>query len=91
MHIRVLGAAERRWVVLTVADDGPGIPRSERSRIFEKFYRPDVLVSRRTEGSGLGLAIVRAVVQAHKGRVDVESEEGKGARFTIRIPRINRG
>ena len=84
-------AAERRWVVLTVADDGPGIPRSERSRIFEKFYRPDVLVSRRTEGSGLGLAIVRAVVQAHKGRVDVESEEGKGARFTIRIPRINRG
>ena len=91
VHIRVLGAAERRWVVLTVADDGPGIPRSERSRIFEKFYRPDVLVSRRTEGSGLGLAIVRAVVQAHKGRVDVESEEGKGARFTIRIPRINRG
>ncbi|MDP2307190.1 MAG: ATP-binding protein [Pseudomonadota bacterium] len=87
VHIRVLGAVERRWVVLTVADDGPGIPRDERKRIFEKFYRPDVLVSRRTEGSGLGLAIVHAAVLAHKGRVDVESEEGRGARFTVRLPR----
>lgn len=91
VHIRVLGAAERRWVVLTVADDGPGIPRDERKRIFEKFYRPDVLVSRRTEGSGLGLAIVHAAVLAHKGRVDVESEEGKGARFSIRLPRVQKG
>ncbi len=88
VHIKVLGAAERRWVVLTVADDGPGIPRDERKRIFEKFYRPDVLVSRRTEGSGLGLAIVHAAVVAHKGRVDVESEEGRGARFTIRLRRM---
>ncbi len=87
VQIRILGAAERRWVTLTVADDGPGIPRDERKRIFEKFYRPDVLVSRRKEGSGLGLAIVHAVVVAHKGRVDVESDEGRGARFTIRLPR----
>ncbi len=90
VHIKVLGAAERRWVVLTVADDGPGIPRDERKRIFEKFYRPDVLVSRRTEGSGLGLAIVHAAVVAHKGRVDVESEEGRGARFTIRLRRVQK-
>jgi signal transduction histidine kinase len=88
VHIRIEGRADRRFVYLTVADDGPGIPHDERKRIFEKFYRPDVLVSRRTEGSGLGLAIVAAAVQAHKGRVEVESEEGHGARFTIRLKRV---
>ncbi|MFZ5478373.1 MAG: sensor histidine kinase [Myxococcota bacterium] len=89
VHIRVEGRADRRHVYLTVADDGPGVPREERKRIFEKFYRPDVLASRRSEGSGLGLAIVAAAVQAHKGRVDVESEEGEGARFTIRLKRVS--
>ena len=49
-----------------------------------------MLVSRRTEGSGLGLAIVHAAVVAHKGRVDVESEEGRGARFTIRLRRVQK-
>lgn len=87
VHIRVQGSADRREVAIAVIDDGPGIPRAERKRIFEKFYRPDLLQTRRNEGSGLGLAIVRAVVQAHKGRVDVESEEGHGTRFTIRLKR----
>lgn len=87
-NIRVRGTADGRWVGIAVADDGPGIPASERKRIFEKFYRPDVLVSRRAEGSGLGLAIVRAIVQAHKGRVEVASEEGKGTTFTVRLRRL---
>ena len=87
VHIRIDAANERRFVAISVSDDGPGIPREERKRIFEKFYRPDVLVSRRTEGSGLGLAIVHAIVLAHKGRVEVESEEGRGTRFTVYLRR----
>lgn len=88
VHIRVSAWAERRYVAIAVADDGPGIPSGERQRIFEKFYRPDLLQSRRSEGSGLGLAIVRAIVIAHKGRVDVETAEGRGAVFTLRLPRV---
>lgn len=86
-HIGIYAYADRRFVNIAVRDDGPGIPRAERRRIFEKFYRPDLLQTRRAEGSGLGLAIVRAIVQAHRGRVDVESVEGQGATFTVRLPR----
>ena len=88
VHIRIEGGVDGRWVMLSVADDGPGVPATERKRIFEKFYRPDVLLSRRTEGSGLGLAIVKGIVDGHRGRVDVESEIGRGARFTVRLPRV---
>lgn len=87
VRITVTGRSDASWVSLVVADDGPGIPLHERVRIFEKFYRADHLLSRRTEGSGLGLSIVRAIVQAHRGKVDVDSEEGKGARFTVRLRR----
>lgn len=87
VRIRVDARADRRGVAIAVQDDGPGIPAEERERIFEKFYRPDLLQSRRALGSGLGLAIVKAILQAHKGRVDVQSEEGKGARFTVWLPR----
>ena len=86
VHIWLEGRQEGTYVSFTVADDGPGIPATERKRIFDKFYRPNVLQSRSVQGSGLGLAIVRAVVQAHKGRIEVESEEGRGARFSIRVP-----
>lgn len=87
VRVRIDGAADRRGVSLAVQDTGPGIPANERARIFEKFYRPELLQSRRAQGSGLGLAIVKAIVQAHKGQVDVDSEEGRGARFTVWVPR----
>ena len=75
-------------VRFTVSDNGIGIPRREHRRIFEKFYRVDECLSREVEGSGLGLAIVRHVVKAHDGRIELESEPGKGCKFTILIPTV---
>jgi signal transduction histidine kinase len=70
-----------------VADTGPGIPPQEAERIFDRFYRLDASRSRASGGSGLGLAIVKSLVEAHGGRVWVESREGEGSRFTVALPR----
>ncbi len=65
---------------------GWGLLRRERKRIFERFYRVDNLLTRKTEGSGLGLAISKRIIEAHGGRIRVHSELGKGSRFTIQLP-----
>jgi two-component system sensor histidine kinase SenX3 len=72
--------------VLVVSDDGIGIPAGEQERIFERFYRVDRARSRAAGGTGLGLAIVRHVAQAHGGDVSVESSEGQGSIFRLRLP-----
>ncbi len=85
-EIMVRAAKRDRDVVITISDNGPGIPQHEQSRIFEKFYRvvdpalPDV------DGTGLGLAMVHHIVRAHRGRVTVQSDVGKGAAFHIFLP-----
>lgn len=79
-------AMRGRTVHFAVTDEGIGIPRKEHRRIFEKFYRADDRLSRSVEGSGLGLAIVRHVVKGHNGRVEVQSEPGRGSTFTIILP-----
>lgn len=86
-HIQVTAGADARQLRLSVTDDGPGIPRREHHQIFQKFYRMNDLLSREVEGSGLGLAIVRHVALAHGGRVELNSEPGKGSTFTICIPK----
>lgn len=74
------------WVDITVADRGIGIPTRDLDRIFERFYRVDRARSRETGGTGLGLAIVRHVANNHGGVVRVQSREGEGSVFTLRIP-----
>jgi two-component system phosphate regulon sensor histidine kinase PhoR len=82
-RVRLKVTASGNEVTITVTDNGGGIPRPEHRRIFEKFYRIDDRLSRTQEGSGLGLAIVKHVARAHRARVTVESEEGKGSAFSI--------
>jgi signal transduction histidine kinase len=71
---------------IRVADRGPGIPESERSRIFEPFYRGSRALSSQTRGTGLGLALVRETVEAHHGEVTVRESSGGGAEFVVRLP-----
>ncbi len=73
-------------VVFEVEDNGMGIPRRELRRVFDRFYRVDNLLTRTTEGSGLGLAIAQRIVQAHGGRITVDSIVGHGSTFRIHLP-----
>ena len=73
-------------VRIDVEDNGIGITAGERKRIFDRFYRVDNLLTRKTEGSGLGLAISKRIVEAHGGRLLVKSELGKGSCFTLFLP-----
>lgn len=86
---RIIVAArqdENDRVRVTVQDTGEGIPADELPHIFERFYRTDHDRSRDTGGSGLGLAIARSLVEAHGGRIWVESVEGKGSAFAFELP-----
>lgn len=84
--VDVAARTDGRWVDVAVHDRGIGIPRRDLERIFERFYRVDRARSRETGGTGLGLAIVRHVASNHRGEVRVESREGVGSTFTLRLP-----
>jgi signal transduction histidine kinase len=73
-------------VVVSVRDRGIGIPRDEQARIFERFHRVGGSLVHDVRGVGLGLAIVRHIVEAHQGRVEVESEPGRGSTFSLVLP-----
>ncbi len=79
-------SADLPEAVLAVSDRGIGVPETDLNRIFERFYRVDSARSRDTGGTGLGLSIVRNTVINHDGTIDVESVEGRGSTFTIRLP-----
>ena len=84
--IRVRLIRSGRDAILTVADNGPGIPKEDQAHIFDRFYRVDKARSRETGGTGLGLSIVHQMVLMHGGTVSVDSEEGGGSTFTVELP-----
>lgn len=85
-YLRVNLYGENSSVKLEVLDRGIGIPRSEQQKIFEKFYRVGDPLVHNTKGSGLGLSLVKSTVQAHGGDVWVESDQGRGSKFTVVLP-----
>ena len=83
-------AEKDEWIVIKVSDNGPGIPESERERIFDRFYRLDDSRARDTGGTGLGLAIAREAIVMHGGSVSVSEKNGGGSVFTVILPMENR-
>lgn len=73
-------------VIFSVKDHGIGIPKNKQDRIFTKFYQVDTSLTRKAGGTGLGLAVCRGIVEAHGGKIWLESEEGKGSIFSFSIP-----
>jgi len=86
-HIEVQLIDEQDHGVLVVQDNGVGIAEGELDRIFERFYRVEKTREAITSGTGLGLAIVRNLTVALRGEIDVQSQTGKGSKFSVRMPK----
>lgn len=85
-EITVAARERKSDVEVAISDNGEGIPPEDLPRIFERFYRVDKSRAKTTGGSGLGLTITKRLVEAHGGKIDVQSELGEGTRFTFTIP-----
>lgn len=89
--LRVTASASgEKWIRITVEDHGPGIEPKELRHIFEPFYRGHKAVDDQIHGTGLGLSLVKRIIEAHSGKVSVESAIGKGTRFTLELPAMAR-
>lgn len=85
-YVKVTLDADHRFFTVVVEDNGMGIPEESKEHIFERFYRVDKSHSRKIGGTGLGLSITRSAILMHRGAIKVESEEGKGTTFLVKIP-----
>ena len=88
-RVTVRVGADDESVVLTVADDGIGIPADEQERVFARFFRSSLSMTDEIQGAGLGLALVQTVVEWHGGTVEVDSVESRGTTVTVRLPRAS--
>lgn len=88
-EVRLTVSSSGTDAICEVADNGIGIPAEARAHIFDRFFRVDAARSRNVGGAGIGLSIVKVICAAHNGRVEVESEEGKGTRFRVRLPLVS--
>lgn len=84
--VRVTLDADHKFFYVKVADSGIGIPQEFQEHVFERFYRVDKARSRETGGTGLGLAITKKIILMHQGAIKLQSKEGEGTTFTVRIP-----
>jgi len=85
-EIRIEAAARDSELVVSVSDTGPGIPETDREKIFEEFRQAESSATQRKGGTGLGLAIAKRIVELHRGKIWVDSEVGKGSTFTFTLP-----
>ncbi len=85
-RIEVSVVTDEKYFDINISDTGIGIPEAQKSKIFDRFYQVDGSHTREQEGTGIGLSLTKELVELHKGIIQVESQEGKGTTFTIRIP-----
>jgi signal transduction histidine kinase len=86
-RIVIGGSFDNETVTVYVQDSGVGLSDEDQARVFDRFYRVDGRLSRKTQGTGLGLYLAKAIVEAHDGVIGVESQPGRGARFHFTVPR----
>ena len=84
--VKVTLDSDHKYFIVTVSDSGIGIPESSVKHIFDRFYRVDKMRARKTGGTGLGLSITKSVILMHNGQLRVESTEGEGTTFTVKVP-----
>ncbi|MCX7958847.1 MAG: ATP-binding protein, partial [Deltaproteobacteria bacterium] len=85
--ITVSSSEDTDYIAIAIEDTGIGIPRQDIERIFERFYVVNKSRSRASGGTGLGLSIVKHIVSRHNGTIEVRSEENRGSKFIIRLPK----
>ena len=84
--VKVTLDSDHKYFTVNVSDNGIGIPEESQKFIFDRFYRVDKMRARKTGGTGLGLSITKSVILMHNGQLKVDSKEGEGTTFTVKVP-----